>query len=88
MQAVTFSAQHNRYIYQHTRRNLRVEPLTPGEQEVLKLVATGLSTREIADELIIAGSTVKRHVATIFGKLGATVEPEPWLWPKNWRCCE
>jgi DNA-binding CsgD family transcriptional regulator len=71
MQAATFSTQPNRTAYQHARRNLRVESLTPREREVLQLVAAGLSTREIAAELIIAGSTVKRHVATIFGKLGA-----------------
>lgn len=71
MQAATLTPQVNRTIYQHARRNLWMEPLTPREREVLQLVAAGLSTREIADELIIAGSTVKRHVATIFGKLGA-----------------
>ncbi len=69
MQTATFTRP-NSYIHQHARRNLRVEPLSPREQEVLQLVAAGLSTREIADELIIAASTVKRHVATIFGKLG------------------
>lgn len=71
MQAATYSAQPTRIIYQHARRNLRVESLTPREHEVLQLIAAGLSTREIAEELIIAASTVKRHVATIFGKLGA-----------------
>jgi LuxR family maltose regulon positive regulatory protein len=48
-----------------------VEPLTGRELEVLRLIAAGLSNREIADELYIAVSTVKTHVNRIYGKLGA-----------------
>lgn len=58
-------------VQQHARNNLRVNPLTQREKEVLRLIEVGLSTREIAAELIISTSTVKRHIATIFGKLGA-----------------
>jgi LuxR family maltose regulon positive regulatory protein len=46
-----------------------VEPLTPRETEVLKLIAEGMSNREIAQRLYISLSTVKRHNATIFSKL-------------------
>ena len=46
-----------------------VEPLTPREIEVLRLLAQGLSNREIAQRLFISLSTVKRHNATIYGKL-------------------
>ena len=46
-----------------------VEPLTPREIEILSLLAEGLSNREIAQRLFISLSTVKRHNATIFGKL-------------------
>jgi LuxR family maltose regulon positive regulatory protein len=46
-----------------------VEPLTLRETEVLQLIAEGLSNREIAQRLFISLSTVKRHAATIFGKL-------------------
>jgi LuxR family maltose regulon positive regulatory protein len=46
-----------------------VEPLTPRETEVLQLIAEGLSNHEIAQRLFISLSTVKRHNATIFGKL-------------------
>jgi LuxR family maltose regulon positive regulatory protein len=46
-----------------------VEPLTQRETEVLKLIAEGLSNREIALRLFISLSTVKRHNATIFSKL-------------------
>jgi LuxR family maltose regulon positive regulatory protein len=48
-----------------------VEPLTGRELEVLRLIAAGLSNREIAQELFIALSTVKTHVNRIYGKLNA-----------------
>jgi LuxR family maltose regulon positive regulatory protein len=47
-----------------------IEPLSAREMEVLHLIATGLSNREIADRLVIATGTVKRHSNNIFGKLG------------------
>jgi LuxR family maltose regulon positive regulatory protein len=46
-----------------------VEPLSERELEVLRLVADGLSNREIADALILAVGTVKAHVHNIYGKL-------------------
>jgi LuxR family maltose regulon positive regulatory protein len=46
------------------------DPLSERELQVLERVAAGLSNREIANELIIAVGTVKRHVATIYEKLG------------------
>ena len=46
-----------------------VEPLTQRETEVLRLIAEGLSNREIAQRLYISLSTVKRHNATIYDKL-------------------
>jgi LuxR family maltose regulon positive regulatory protein len=46
-----------------------VEPLSERELQVLRLVANGLSNREIADALVLAVGTVKAHVHTIFGKL-------------------
>jgi LuxR family maltose regulon positive regulatory protein len=47
-----------------------VEPLSARELEVLRLVVAGLSNSEIADELVIALSTVKSHINRIYGKLG------------------
>jgi LuxR family maltose regulon positive regulatory protein len=47
-----------------------IEPLSERELEVLRLVAAGLSNREIAQELVIAVSTVKSHINHIYGKLG------------------
>jgi DNA-binding CsgD family transcriptional regulator len=44
--------------------------LTPREIEVLRLVATGATNREIADNLVISDKTVARHVSNMFTKLG------------------
>jgi DNA-binding CsgD family transcriptional regulator len=44
--------------------------LTPREVEVLRLVATGATNREIADSLVISDKTVARHVSNMFTKLG------------------
>jgi DNA-binding NarL/FixJ family response regulator len=44
--------------------------LTPREEEVLKLIAEGHSSRQIADELNISTKTVERHRANILHKLG------------------
>ena len=47
-----------------------VEPLSERELEILRLVATGASNKEIAAQLYIAEGTVKNHVSNILGKLG------------------
>jgi DNA-binding NarL/FixJ family response regulator len=45
-------------------------PLSPREVEVLSLIAAGRDNPDIARELFISQSTVKRHVEAILGKLG------------------
>jgi LuxR family maltose regulon positive regulatory protein len=47
-----------------------IEPLSDRELEVLRLVAAGLSNRQIAEQLIVTVGTVKTHINHIFGKLG------------------
>jgi LuxR family maltose regulon positive regulatory protein len=47
-----------------------IEPLSEREQEVLRLVAVGLSNREIAEGLYLSVNTVKTHLQRIYGKLG------------------
>ncbi len=47
-------------------------PLTGREAERLRLVADGLSNREIADRLVLSQHTVKRHVSNILTKLGVS----------------
>jgi LuxR family maltose regulon positive regulatory protein len=46
-----------------------VEPLSEREEEILRLIAQGLSNREIGERLYLAVGTVKRHAVNIFGKL-------------------
>jgi LuxR family maltose regulon positive regulatory protein len=46
-----------------------IDPLSERELEVLHSMATGASNDEIAEQLVIAVSTVKRHVSNILGKL-------------------
>lgn len=46
--------------------------LTDREQQVLRLLAQGLSNREIANALVISENTVKRHLKAIFAKLGVS----------------
>jgi DNA-binding NarL/FixJ family response regulator len=51
-------------------RAVEVPELTPRENEILQLVAQGLSNREISDALFIAEQTTKTHVGRILFKLG------------------
>src|SRR5690606_36329104 len=46
--------------------------LTERELEVLRLVATGLTNREVARQLVLADRTIDRHVSNIFTKLGVS----------------
>jgi len=46
--------------------------LSDREQDVLSLIAEGLSNQEIADRLVISLPTVKTHIGNIFNKLDVT----------------
>ena len=48
---------------------LHVEPLTSREHQMARAVSRGLRNRQIAAEFGISEETVKKHLATIYGKL-------------------
>lgn len=55
----------------HKSRIPLAEPLSDRETEVLRLISSGASNRDIASNLFISINTVKTHINHIFGKLGA-----------------
>jgi non-specific serine/threonine protein kinase len=57
-----------------------VTVLTPREHDVLKLVAQGLSNRDIAQRLVLSEHTVHRHLANILRKLGLSSRAAAAAW--------
>jgi non-specific serine/threonine protein kinase len=55
-------------------------PLTPRETEIARLVADGLSNREVADRLVTSRRTVEGHVARILTKLGLESRTQLSAW--------
>jgi LuxR family maltose regulon positive regulatory protein len=55
--------------HEPAKQHLLVEPLSERELEVLHLMAAGASNEEIAERLVIAIGTAKRHVSNILAKL-------------------
>lgn len=51
--------------------SLRELTITPRELEILELIASGMSNREIAERLFVSENTVKTHSSRLFDKLGA-----------------
>jgi DNA-binding NarL/FixJ family response regulator len=61
----------------HTRRTAAAErsetrALTSRQMELLRLVAAGKSTQQIADALFLSPRTVRKHLENIFERLGVT----------------
>jgi DNA-binding NarL/FixJ family response regulator len=54
--------------------------LTERELEVLRFVAQGLDNSEIAQKLFLSPTTVKRHLSTIFSKLGVSNRVQAAIW--------
>jgi LuxR family maltose regulon positive regulatory protein len=48
----------------------RLNPLTPRELEIMRLIGKGYSNSEIAGELVVTINTIKKHTSNIYSKLG------------------
>ncbi len=59
------------------------EELTARELDVLKLVARGLSNKQIAWRLAISEKTVKAHMTSIFGRIGVGDRTQAALWAQR-----
>lgn len=86
MTTLTLMAPHVYDIYREAARRRRPPVrLTHRELDVLRCVARGLATPQIAEQLVVSPSTVRKHLENAFGKLGvssrtaavARVFPEP-----------
>jgi DNA-binding NarL/FixJ family response regulator len=58
-------------------------PLSEREREVLALVASGLSNKQIARRLGIVEATVKTHLTNIFTRIGATDRTQAAIWARE-----
>lgn len=64
------------FIPQRPEESETLEALTPRESEVLQLLSEGLGNKEIASRLHISEHTIKFHIRSILGKLGASSRTE------------
>jgi LuxR family maltose regulon positive regulatory protein len=71
-QPVKESSKAHQPVKESSKSQHLSEPLSERELQVLQLLAQGRSNQEIAQALVIALDTVKRHVSHIFAKLGVT----------------
>lgn len=58
------------------RQKTPASKITPREQEIIRVILTGLSNQEIGKQLGISRETVKRHVRNIYDKLGVSTRME------------
>jgi len=57
-----------------------IEPLSEREVEVLRLLAQGMTNKDIAQTLILSVRTIEAHLRNIYGKLGVRSRTEAALW--------
>ncbi len=55
---------------------VQIEPLSPQEQRVLRLLVAGMSNAEIASELVVSSNTVRTHVKSLYRKLNVKSRDE------------
>lgn len=67
---LTVLAPHLGQIREAWERHRKPPGLTPREAEILQLVRSGLSNKEIAGHLVVSTGTVRTHLKNIFEKLG------------------
>jgi DNA-binding NarL/FixJ family response regulator len=60
----------------HPRKGSEVSGLTPRQQEVLRLLAEGLSNAAIAKQLVLEERSVESYINVIYQRLGLSAEPE------------
>jgi DNA-binding CsgD family transcriptional regulator len=65
-----------------------IQPLSDRELQVLRPLAAGRSNQQIAEALVVALGTVKKHVGHILDKLGRPTAPRPSPAPARWSCCD
>lgn len=64
----------------HAPKPVRIASLTTREEEVLRLLARGMSNRQIARALIVSERTARSHVSSILSKLGLPSRTQAAVW--------
>jgi DNA-binding NarL/FixJ family response regulator len=71
-----------RVLVDARREQAPARALSPREEEVLRLLATGLANKQIARRLGITERTVKAHLTSVFQQLGVTDRTQAALWAR------
>jgi DNA-binding NarL/FixJ family response regulator len=58
------------------RRRAEQDPLSEREREVLRLLAAGVRTKDIAEQLVVTAATVSTHIQRIMSKTGTSSRAE------------
>jgi DNA-binding NarL/FixJ family response regulator len=72
-----------RVLVDARREQAPARSLSPREEEVLRLLASGLANKQIARRLGIAERTVKAHLTSVFQQLGVTDRTQAALWARE-----
>ncbi len=78
--AVLVAAGHGEAAAGVPRRPRHPGGLSPREADVLRLAARGLTTRQIADRLVISPKTADHHIQHIYNKIGVSTRAAAALW--------